>query len=169
MLFRLGKGSLFWFKIPFIVGHKNEITQVATDSEVLPLTREWSVLIAEDNPVNQIIAQKVVEKLGFKGKIAENGRKVLIALEQNKYDLILMDCQMPEMDGYETTSAIRQNLKFRNIPIIAMTANAMKGDQERCQQAGMDDYITKPIVFKNLRDMLWKWVNVIEDREKKSA
>jgi CheY-like chemotaxis protein len=112
-----------------------------------------SVLIAEDNPVNQKLTMRLLEKKGYATGLAENGKEVLKELERRKYDLILMDMQMPEMDGIEATRKIRSQkvgVPFRNIPIIGLTANAMKGDRELCLDAGMDDYVTKPIKSQKL-------------------
>ncbi|MBC7397758.1 MAG: response regulator, partial [Bdellovibrionales bacterium] len=109
------------------------------------------VLLVEDNPINQKVAVKTLEKQGFLMTLANHGLEALELLKQQTFDLILMDCQMPEMDGYEATRRIRAYpLAVRNIPIIAMTANAMKGDRERCLQAGMNDYITKPFHLTEL-------------------
>ena len=105
------------------------------------------VLIAEDNPVNQMLAVRLLERCGHSTVIAANGRKALASLEEQEFDLVLMDVQMPEMNGFEATAAIRQDEQTtgRHIPIIAMTAHAMKGDEERCLTAGMDAYVSKPI------------------------
>jgi signal transduction histidine kinase/DNA-binding response OmpR family regulator len=105
------------------------------------------VLIAEDNPVNQMLAVRLLQRHGHSTVIAANGRKALATLEQQEFDLVLMDVQMPEMNGFEATAAIRQEEETtgRHIPIIAMTAHAMKGDEERCLTAGMDAYVSKPI------------------------
>ncbi len=104
------------------------------------------ILLAEDNVINQKVAEKMLEKLGCCVKIAENGKKALEMLKHDRYNLIFMDCQMPELDGYETTVAIRKNdSELQGIPIIAMTANAMKGDREKCLSVGMNDYIAKPV------------------------
>ncbi len=127
------------------------------------------ILLAEDNIVNQKLALKVLEKLGYNADVAVNGVKVVKAVESNPYDLILMDCQMPEMDGWEATKKIRQaELKktisvdkqnaFQPVTIIAMTAHAMAGDREKCIDAGMNDYISKPIKPKILSEVIDKWL-----------
>ena len=95
-----------------------------------------------------------LKKLGHKVEVAGDGLEVLEALERTEYDVILMDCQMPEMDGYETTKRIRLNNRHRDIRIIAMTANAMKGDREICLAAGMDDYVSKPTAPNDLSKAL---------------
>jgi signal transduction histidine kinase/CheY-like chemotaxis protein len=114
-----------------------------------------SILIAEDNPVNQKLTERVLLKLGYKPNIAANGREVLNQIEVKQYDVILMDVQMPEMDGLEATRLIRST-KQRQPIIIAMTANAMQGDKDVCINAGMNDYISKPIKFDELVAMLEK-------------
>jgi signal transduction histidine kinase/AmiR/NasT family two-component response regulator len=117
------------------------------------------ILVAEDNPVNQTLTMRLLEKRGYLTGLAENGRQVLEELERQKYDLILMDMQMPLMDGIEATRIIRSQKKdvaFRNIPIIGLTANAMKGDKELCLDAGMDDYVTKPIKSQKLFEAIEK-------------
>ena len=118
------------------------------------------VLLAEDNIVNQHVARGMLKALGYRVDVASNGHEVLDALAQRPYDLVFMDCQMPEMDGYEAAAAIRtgEAETDRHILIIAMTANAMQGDRERCLEAGMDDYLAKPIRRDALAETLSRWL-----------
>ena len=126
------------------------------------------VLLAEDNLVNQKVAVRMLERMGLRPDVVSHGKEALQAWEQGEYDLILMDCQMPEMDGFEATGEIRKReaeqgdcgttLEQSHIPIIAMTANAMKGDRERCLDAGMDDYIAKPVKPELLEEVLSRWL-----------
>jgi two-component system, sensor histidine kinase and response regulator len=114
------------------------------------------ILLVEDNAVNQLVALRLLEKYGHTVTVAANGKKALAALEEETYDLVLMDIQMPEMNGWEATKAIRQKEKStgQHIPIVAMTAHAMKGDEEKCIGAGMDSYLTKPIRTQELLALL---------------
>ena len=134
-----------------------------------PLSQNFSkdyplhILVAEDNPVNQKIALKILKKLGYGPELARNGKEVLEIVSHENYDLILMDVQMPEMDGLEATRMLRRCLEIQPI-IIAMTANVMQGDRDDCIQAGMDDYISKPIEMDELTDQLRKWSGVIKSK-----
>jgi CheY-like chemotaxis protein/HPt (histidine-containing phosphotransfer) domain-containing protein len=123
--------------------------------------RRIRILLAEDNMINQELAVGILEKVGYRADAVSNGKEVLSALEKGFYDLILMDVQMPEMDGFEATAAIRRKEREngKHIPIIAMTAHAMKGDRERCLEAGMDDYLTKPIQPQSLIEIIGRWVD----------
>jgi CheY-like chemotaxis protein len=116
------------------------------------------VLLAEDNVVNQKVATKMLEKLGCAVEVAPNGKEAVRIWQGGHFDMILMDCQMPEMDGYEATREIRaREPKTQRIPIIALTAHAMKGADAECRAAGMDDYITKPIDRELLRSCLERY------------
>jgi len=120
------------------------------------------ILLAEDNITNQQVALAVLKKLGYRADMAANGLEVLQALKDIPYDLVLMDVQMPEMDGLSATSRIRDptsEVLDHRIPVVAMTANAMKGDLERCLAAGMDDYLSKPLAPKALAAILGKWIH----------
>ncbi|MHB1292637.1 MAG: response regulator, partial [Sulfuricella sp.] len=124
------------------------------------------VLIVEDNPVNRKVVLYMLQKLALQTEIARNGREALEALAKSRYDLVLMDCQMPELDGFEATAAIRRRERAahaKRIPIIAMTANAMHGDREKCLAAGMDDYLMKPLELEDLEAALKIWLPQLED------
>ena len=121
------------------------------------------ILVAEDNITNQKLAMKVLSKLGYKPDIAQHGKEVLEVVSTKNYDVILMDVQMPEMDGLEASRMIRMCLSVQPI-IIAMTANTLQGDREACLQAGMDDYISKPINLEDLVDILEKWAINIKEK-----
>jgi len=116
------------------------------------------ILLVEDNLINQKVAEGLLAQIKIKPDIASNGRESIEYIKENYYDLILMDMEMPELNGIEATKIIREELKLYNLPIIAMTANAMKGDKEACILAGMNDYIAKPIDYKDLFEVLLKWV-----------
>jgi len=140
-------------------------TQTSTLSMKSPITpppslsrKPTRILLAEDNIINQKVALGLLNNIGYKADVAANGLEVLAALEVRPYDLILMDCQMPELDGYETTHRIRANPESGSMRIIAMTANAMRGESEKCLDAGMDDYLSKPVRLEALRDMLARWM-----------
>jgi signal transduction histidine kinase/DNA-binding response OmpR family regulator len=116
------------------------------------------ILLAEDNVVNQVVARRMIEAIGYDVDVVGDGNEVLKALDVNVYDAIVMDCQMPILDGYEATKLIRRgNTPSKSIPIIALTAGAMDGDADLCFAAGMDDYLSKPVRFEDLRETLQRW------------
>jgi CheY-like chemotaxis protein len=171
----LGQGSSFHFTA--VLGAGNPVMETAapaqpavlrspvvefvspvlvTDRAVQKQKRQLRILLAEDNAINQKIACHVLEKQGHHVTVAADGRQALSALDQAHFDVVLMDVQMPEMDGFETTGAIRARERGTGVhlPIIAMTAHAMQGDRERCIAAGMDSYISKPLAIKELIELL---------------
>jgi CheY-like chemotaxis protein len=119
------------------------------------------VLLAEDNVVNQKVAFIMLQKLGLEVDVVATGIEALDALVGVSYDLVLMDCQMPEMDGFEATRRIRERERgSRRLPVVAMTANAMVGDREKCLEAGMDDHIPKPVRMEALHRTLSRWLPI---------
>ena len=161
-----GEGSTFWFEIDApVVAHKPPpqpaVKRQRVDAGRLA-TPGMRVLIAEDNEVNQHIVRHFLERSGFEVDSASNGREALAAAAKGHYEFILMDVQMPEMDGLETTSEIRQleaKQKRGRTPIIALTANAMTGDRERCLAAGMDDYLSKPVSAEEIDNKILRWLD----------
>jgi signal transduction histidine kinase/DNA-binding response OmpR family regulator len=150
----IGKGSRFTVSIPVLAAEESPAASMWQD--LAPPSRTTRVLIAEDNTTNQVVAFGMLRKLGYEDvSVANDGAEALQMAQQEHYDVILMDCQMPEMDGYEATRRLRQ--AGCDSAIIAMTANAIKGDRERCLEVGMNDYLTKPIDLKVLRTMLARW------------
>jgi CheY-like chemotaxis protein len=132
------------------------------------LGRIVRILVAEDNPVNQMVAQAMINKLGYQVDIVANGQETINALRMIPYDLVLMDCRMPEMDGFEATRLIRKaesKVLDPNIPIIAMTASAMSGDREMCLRAGMNDFISKPVRKQTLGQMIATWLKNREEED----
>jgi signal transduction histidine kinase/CheY-like chemotaxis protein len=137
----------------------------ASVKEILPSRYSRSrVLLVEDNPVNRLVASRLLKTLGIEPQIAENGAKAVSMIQQQAFDLVLMDCQMPEMDGYEATQAVRvweQSFAAadkRRLPVVALTANALVGDRERCAAAGMDGYLSKPITRDALSTLVQHWL-----------
>ena len=166
-----GKGTLFYFLLPLAptsgqalqgqISPEDQADGIAgaqppagQDTSLVP-----ALLLVEDNAANQKLAMLILEKMGYRVRLAANGREAVTAVRHERPALILMDCQMPEMDGFEATAAIRQmEPAGHQVPIIAMTANALQGDREKCLAAGMNDYITKPIHPANLKAVLARWL-----------
>lgn len=156
----LGHGSRFWFNLRLEEGQEVVVEARSSTMVVNPRLKDFRILVAEDNSINQKVALGYLEQLGTQGQAVANGAEAVDLIQKFKFDLILMDCHMPEVDGYEATQKIRQfeNPLLQKIPIIAMTANVMQGDRERCLEVGMNDYISKPIVFDELEKSLVKWL-----------
>ena len=159
-----GNGSEFWFTVRLEKqpegACRDEVHRHAAATAPRVERRGVRVLLAEDNAVNRKVALGMLKKLGFTADSVADGEQVLSALSERTYDLVLMDCQMPVMDGYEATRRIRALEKpgGKRIPVVAMTAYAMSGDRERCIQAGMDDYLAKPISIEALSAALASWL-----------
>ncbi|MEQ1793454.1 MAG: PAS domain S-box protein [Nitrospira sp.] len=136
-----------------------------TRHQVAEVRAQLLLLVVDDNLINQKVAVKMLEKLGYRVDVAGNGKEALLALARHAYHLVFMDCQMPELDGFETTKLIRSHEHAsQHLPIIAMTANAMAGDREHCLSAGMDDFVSKPVKSQDLQRVLARWLNRSDDR-----
>ena len=161
----LGRGSVFRLRVPLEAAQAPGASPPAAapaDAASPVRYRGRRILLAEDNPVNQRVASRMLEKLGAAVDIAGNGRQAVAMALAADYDLVLMDCQMPEMDGFEATRELRASLGPRaRVPIAAVTANAMAGDREKCLEAGMDDFLAKPIDSRQLAELLDRSLAVV--------
>ncbi|MDH5305705.1 MAG: ATP-binding protein [Myxococcales bacterium] len=156
-----GVGSTFWFSVPLERGSSERVPSARVVRQRLaPLGAR--VLLVEDNRVNQQVAAAMLERIGCRFEAASNGLEALDALAASRYDLVLMDCQMPVLDGFAATAAIRRREAEagggERIPIVALTANAVEGDRERCVASGMDDYLSKPFRLEALHALLARWL-----------
>ena len=160
-----GEGSTFWFWVP-LTPAVGDIRRGVAAAEHAPAAANGyghhAVLLVEDNLVNQKVALRQLQKLGYAATVVSNGRAAVEAVLHGRFALVLMDCQMPEMDGYEATKLIRaaEGKGGGHTPIVAMTANAMEGDREACLAAGMDHYLAKPIRMDDLRRVMDRWGTV---------
>lgn len=163
-----GQGSKFFVRLPLEVALKPKRATAAvknSGNEKISLDgRSPQILLVEDNAVNQKVVLAILSKRGFHVEIAANGLEALSALQKNVFDLVLMDVQMPYMDGIEATRKIREELGLRDLPIIAMTAHAMTGDRERCIQAGMNDYASKPVNPTTLVHTIMRYLDASVDQ-----
>ena len=168
---RLGFGSTFWFELPLpLIAIESTVAPVSLKPIVSESTHPpgharfaGHVLVAEDNHINQLYVTELLKHCGCTCDVAANGDEALEAMQRGSYDLVLMDCQMPEMDGFTAAREIHRRVAVRelpqNPPIIALTANALKGDRERCLDAGMDDYLSKPLQVAELQSMLFRYLD----------
>jgi CheY-like chemotaxis protein len=167
----VGKGSTFTFTIIADAATPEQCLQMQEKPQEVGLPYDipnhLKLLLAEDNLVNQKVALLMLKKLGLRADVAANGREVLQALVRQDYDVVLMDLQMPEMDGFEAAKAIRKRWKNGLPHIIAVTAHALDGDRKRCIEAGMDDYISKPVRLDDLARVLAECS--MQQREMRSA
>lgn len=160
-----GRGSRFWFELPLPQpsGHPGTAPGLPMEPALLPIPPAGAasahILLAEDNPVNQTIARRLLERAGHNVTIVGDGESAVEAWQAGRFDAVFMDCQMPGIDGYEATGEIRKlEHGLRHTPIIALTAAAMDGERKRCLEAGMDDYLAKPIDLAELNRVLQSWV-----------
>ena len=162
----LGKGTTFYFLLPLELAAEGAVpVNVEQENNIVENSSlddfyHAPLLIADDHPVNRLFAQKLLTKMGFTQlDLAEDGKQALDMIADNDYALVLMDCQMPEIDGYEATTKLREReAEGEHLPVIAVTANAMVGDKQKCLNAGMDDYLSKPLKREGLQAILAKWL-----------
>jgi len=160
----LGAGATFWFTVNLVIAvGDSQVSYVPYSAAQPPLTGR--VLLAEDNAVNRLVAEEMLKSLGLQVETVVNGVEAVAACGKDRYELILMDCQMPDLDGFGATALIRARdveesvrATDRRVPIIALTANALSGDRERCLAAGMNDYLSKPFARDDLYQVLKRWI-----------
>ena len=157
-----GSGSTFWFELPFRTVPESTSANLAPTEPTPPAIRmpgsmkDHLILVAEDHPVNQMVMSMELQEMGLQVQVVSTGREAVEAAQNKALTMIFMDCQMPEMDGYEATRQIRQT--DQRVPIVALTANAMDGDRERCIESGMNDYLSKPFEIDELAAMVMRWI-----------
>lgn len=162
---QLDKGATFWFTLNLDINNSAQGKTKTNEKDLAqdPLRLTGNILLVEDNMVNQLVAKAILNKFGLTSEIANNGHEAVEKVRLSTFDLVLMDCQMPVLDGFEATAKIRQLEQEKSIaghlPIIALTANAHDKDKERCITVGMDDYLSKPIIKETLYTMLSKYLN----------
>jgi len=154
-----GRGSTFKFEIRIESGHNVLDSECVQNN--LPRSKKpvavTKILVAEDNVVNQQVVSSILEKLGYQYVLVNNGEEAIRRIAQETFDLVVMDCQMPVMDGHAATRKIRESFNAEILPIIAVTANAFDGERQRCLDDGMNDYLSKPFNLKALQTALLKW------------
>ena len=167
----VGQGSSFWFEVPFERSSPHDRSLGAGPAQSAPFSaapamRPERILVVDDNDVNTLLAAKQLSRLGFEIETVASGEACIEATERERFDLIFMDCQMPDMDGFETTGELRRRERpgVKHIPIVAMTADARSEDRDRCLQSGMDDYLSKPATLGALEALIDRWLPAGERR-----
>jgi CheY-like chemotaxis protein len=156
-----GQGSCFRLELPLAMPVQRAVTSPAPSRVSSPALREpeqCCVLIVEDNAINQLVTRGMLLKMGYQVRTADNGAQALDVLRNEKIDAVLLDCQMPVMDGFATCRALRNLPGCQTLPVLAITAHSHSGDRERCLAAGMSDYLAKPMKFEQLKHLLQDWV-----------
>jgi signal transduction histidine kinase/ActR/RegA family two-component response regulator len=163
-----GLGSVFWVQLSLASASSSGSPQVSqevfADAQRSEIPSTWRILVAEDNPVNQLVVRRFLNRLGLEPVVVDHGQAALAAIDGQRFDLVFMDCQMPQMDGYEATRRIRdaertaQGVQAR-LPIVALTAHATRSERQRCLDAGMDDFVTKPFSVDDLRQVIARWLD----------
>jgi len=159
---RIGEASSFIFTVPFDIKNIEDISKKEEKSGISKAIHAYKILVAEDDDVNQVLIGELLKKKGWLYNIVSDGKEVLDSLLADEYDLILMDGQMPELDGFETTKIIREKEKkeeLKRMPIIALSAYALKEDRDKFMSTGVDDFISKPIRYFELFDKIEKLLN----------
>ncbi|MGB0496199.1 MAG: ATP-binding response regulator, partial [Kangiellaceae bacterium] len=159
-------GSTFYFNLPLKIYSNDQRaslnseprTKTKENGKAELLVRGKKILLVEDNPVNQEVAVAILKRFHLQIEVAENGKIAIDKLKDSKFDCVLMDCQMPVMDGYTATKLIRQNPAYKELPVLAMTANAMPEDIEEALKSGMNDHIAKPINISEMLKTLSQWL-----------
>lgn len=157
----MGQGSRFQLNVPLTLPVQN-VAQAApvrrASAQAVRRPEQCVVLVVEDNAINQLVTRGMLLKLGYQVRTADNGMEALEVLGRESVDAILLDCQMPMMDGFATCRALRNLPDCADLPVLAITAHSHSGDRERCLAAGMSDYLAKPVKFDTLRALLHDWV-----------
>lgn len=166
----MGEGSHFELTVPLFLSNKD--THLSSDApreparpaggQALRRPEDCTVLVVEDNGINQLVMRGMLLKLGYRVRCADNGADALELLRREPVDAVLLDCQMPIMDGFATCRALRAMSSCADLPVLAITAHSHSGDRERCLAAGMSDYLAKPVKFEQLQALLHDWLLCLE-------
>lgn len=171
---RLGAGSTFWIEVQLQVGESVAHTATPASVEELEASlrvdhRPARILVAEDDEVSRLLILVLLQRAGVAVTVAEDGLQVMDAVKQHSFDLVLLDMRMPNQDGLETTRQLRRLQAYRDVPIVALTANAFESDRQACLDAGMNDFLTKPIDPEALHEVLRRWLPTSNDKKKPAA